>query len=98
LAPGLVAGSTVRTRIVRNAEGSDDELARFHGLDRGTDLLDNSAILVAHRRGLGRALDTSIRPQIGTAHACCGKSDDGVGGIENLGIGSLFEADIPWSV
>lgn len=36
----------MRACVVRSKEGADDELARFHGLDRATCLRDDAAVLL----------------------------------------------------
>src|SRR5271157_595704 len=70
LASRLATGPTMRTRIVRDTERPDHELPGFNGLDRTSDLLNDSAIFVSHRRGLGDLLNAPIRPQVGAAYAC----------------------------
>src|SRR5262249_33505625 len=94
LARRLIARFAVRARVVGSEEGADDELT---WLDRGygaSDLLDNPAVLVTHRCRLGHLLHASVGPEVRTADARGREVDDGVCRVEDLRVGTLFEADI----
>ncbi len=98
LAGSLVAGLAVWTGVVGEAEGTDDKLT---GLDRGhgiADLLDDAAILVPHRGWLGERTDATVRPEVGTAHARGGYSDDGIGWFDDLRRVALLETHVARTV
>src|SRR4051812_45702605 len=98
LASGLVSGTTVRTSVVRDTKGSDDELSGFDSLDCTANFLDYPAVFVSHGHWLLDFLNAAIGPQIRAANACDRESNDCIGGVENFGIGLVFEANIPRSI
>src|SRR5205085_9249236 len=62
------------------------------------DLLDDSAVLVAHRRRLGDLLNAAVGPEVGSADAARRNPDDGVGGLPDSGDFALFEPEVARSV
>src|SRR5436190_7158561 len=94
LAGRLVAVRAVRTRVVAGEEGSDDELALPNGPDRAADLLDDAAVLVAHRRRLLHHVGAAIRPQIGPADAARRETDDRIRRGDDGRVGTVLDAHV----
>jgi hypothetical protein len=83
--------------VVGCHERPDDEIADPHVLHLGADLLDDTDVLVPHRR-LVHAVGASIRPQVGPADAGRGDLDDGIGRPRDGRLLALFDTDVPRSV
>src|SRR5882762_2757030 len=98
LARRLIAGLAVRTGVVGGEERTDDELARLDCSDSATDLLDDAAVLVPHRGGLGDLVDAAVAPEVGPADARRGHLDDGVRRLDDPRDFALLETHIARSV
>src|SRR6202012_2776013 len=95
---GLDPVAAVRARVVACEEGSDHELA---GLDRGdvtTDGLDDAAIFVAERGGLGHGGKAAVLPEIRAADTGGGDADDRIGGSDDLRLGNVLRPHITGAI
>ena len=90
--------AAMRTGVVRDAEGTHDELTRLDGLDGTADFDHHAAIFMAHVHGLADLVQPAIGPEIGAADAGRRKHDDGVGQVNDLGFGDLLAADVAWAI
>ena len=97
-AGALVAGPADLAGVVGGEERADDELAGLDRADVAADLLDDSAVLVTHGCRPSTAVDAAVRPQVGAADAGRGESDDGVGGLDDLRVGAVLDADVAGGV
>jgi hypothetical protein len=88
----------MRTDVVGDAEGPDDELARTHRLDRAADLFDDAAILVAHSHRRFDIVQAAEGPEIGAADPGGRQSDDGVGRLLDFWLGDLFAPNVPRAI
>jgi hypothetical protein len=94
-AVGLGALAAHRAGVVGRVEASDDEVSGPHTHHVGADLLDDTAELMADRRGLGHRADPAVPPQVRTAHAGGHRAHHDVVGFEDHRIGTLLVADVP---
>lgn len=88
----------MRTRVVGGEEGPDHELSALDRRDAAPDLLDHTAVLVAHRNGCRKCLNAAVRPQVGSADARGGQADDRVGGLNDGRLRAIFESDVARTV
>src|SRR5579872_12311 len=59
----------MRTSVIRREKRSDDKLTHPDRAHRAPDFLNDPAVLMAHRRRIGRWTDTAVGPQVGAADA-----------------------------
>src|SRR5205823_12365187 len=83
---------------VRGEERADDELAAFYQPDSAADFLDDAAILVAHRRRLGRSFATAVGPQVGAADAGRREPDEGIRRLDDRRVRTFLETQVARTV
>ena len=88
------ARPAVRAGAVAVGEGGDDDVALVERADLGADVLDHADELVADRpvRLVGRL--APVEPQVRAADAGEHDAHDGVGRLDDLGIGALGDFDL----
>jgi hypothetical protein len=90
----LVTGATYLAGVVGREEAADDELPPLDSLHLAADLLDDTDVLVPDRPRLVDRLNSAIRSEVGSANAGRGKSNDRVGGLLNLRVGPVVDANV----
>src|SRR3954454_19255691 len=88
----------MRTRVVRSEERTDNELAPLDRSHVRAYLLNNTAVLMAHRRRSVHLIQTAIRPQVRSAYAGHRQADDRVGRLDNARSRAFVEPYIPRTV
>src|SRR5690606_3397230 len=85
--------------VVAPHEGGDDEVTLLDGADGAAGGLDNADELVADLPRAVRALALSaVLPQVGAADAARDDAHDGVGGVDDLRVRQLLDADVAEAV
>jgi len=97
-AGGLEAVAAVRTGVVRQAEGTDDELPRLDRGDGAADLDHGAAVLVAHVHRPFDLVQPAVGPQVGAADAGGGQPDGHVGRLLQGRLGHLLDAHVAGGV
>jgi len=95
---GVDSVAAIGARVVGGEERSDHELTRLDRGDVTADGLDDAAVFVAERRGLGHRGEAAVLPEVRAAHAGGGDPDDRVGGSDDLGLGNVFRPHVTGSV
>ena len=88
------AGSAVRAGAVAVGEGRDDDVALVERADLGASVLDHGDELVAD--GPARLVGSlpAVEPHVRTADAGEDDADDGIGGVDDLGVGPIDDFDL----
>jgi hypothetical protein len=76
----------------------DDELARLDRLDLATDLLDNTDVLMPHRRRPIERPDTPVGPQVRPANAGRGQAKDRISWLYELRLWTVLHPNLPGAV
>jgi hypothetical protein len=97
-AAALTAGMADLAGIVGSEERADDELAALDILHRVSNLLDDAAVLVAHRHRLCGSIDAPVGPEIRPAHTGGGHTQDHIGRRENLRLFALHITNVARAV
>ncbi len=95
---GLHTNLAGRARVIAVQEATDYELTGCHRRHLVADGLDDSHVLVPDWGWLWHRLDAAVTPQVGPAYACCDGPNDGVGGLLDPRIGTIFDADVAGTV
>src|SRR5258707_1209374 len=88
------AAAAVLAGAVRVGEWGDDQVAGPEVLHLRPGLLDHADELVAHLTGVVGQRGGLVRPQVAAAHAADHDADDRVGGILDLRVGDVLDADV----
>src|SRR5215472_3325526 len=86
------------TGVVGGREGAYHELTRLDGCDRAADFLDDTAILVSHRRRAVDGLQAPVRPEVRSTNAGCRKTKDRIRWRDDFRVLAVFEPDVTGSV
>ena len=97
-ARGLKAFVAEHARAVRVRERRDDEVADLDGADVAANCLDDADELVADPLAGFARLHRPVRPEIAAADAGAGDADEGVGRLDETGVGDVFDSDVPGAV
>jgi hypothetical protein len=84
----------VRADIVGGSERADHELSELNRLHIAADLDHDASILMAHVLGPAYVVQAAICPKVGPADAGRRELDDGVGALEDPGLGDCFIANV----
>ncbi len=88
----------VVARVVAVGERGDDQVARLQAGHVRAGLLDDAEELVAHgAAGVGGG-HRLVGPQVAAAHAGGDDADHSVGGVRDLRVGPVLDADVACSV
>lgn len=82
--------------VIGSEERTDNELAFLHILHRTANLFHDAAILVTDRHWPLDLVDTTVRPEIGTADTGDGKLEDRIRRCEDLRLFHFLETNIAW--
>jgi len=97
-AGGLQALTAEVAGVVRPGERGDDEVTRLQNADLGTDLLDDTNELVAHRTALPCRFHLVVRVQVAAADAGAHDPHHRVGGLDQLRVGDGLDPDVAGAV
>jgi hypothetical protein len=92
-ATALVTGLADLAGVVGDHEGTDDEVADFHGHYLVTDLLDDADVLMAHRRVVD-VLDAPVGPQVRPADTSRCEANDCIRRVDDLRVVTLPDAHV----
>ncbi len=90
----LVAGAADLAGVVGGEKRPDHELARLHGGDRRSDLLDDAAVLVTHRPRPVERFDPAVGPQVRSADAGRRQPDDRIGRFQDGRFGVVLDPHV----
>ena len=95
---GLITGPADFASVVGREERTDDELAGPDRGDRGPDLLHDSGVLVSHPSRLVHRFDSPVGPQVRSADAGRGGTDDRIRGRDNRRLRPVLDTDISGAI
>jgi hypothetical protein len=84
--------------VVAVGEGGDDQVAGLQAGHVRTGLLDDAEELVSHGTSGAGGGHGPVGPQVAAAHTGRDRAHDGIGGVHDLRIGPVLDADIAGSI
>ena len=75
-------------------ERHDDHIPGLHGAHVGADRLDDADGLVPHAAAGLAPVHRVVRPEVAAADAGAGDRDEGVGRLDQAGVGDVLDTDV----
>src|SRR5258708_21251082 len=86
------------TGAVGDEERRDDDVTGFQGEDVGARVRDDANELVAHAAAGVTGWHRPVRPEVAAADGGPSDTDDGVGGLDEAGVGDGLDTDVACAV
>jgi hypothetical protein len=93
-ARGVYAVATEDTGAVRVGERHHDQVTRLDRAYLGPDGVHDADRLVSHGPAAGDGLHQVVGPEIAAADAGAGDPEEGVGGLDDAGVGDGLDPDV----